>query len=188
MNKNWYWLAAFIVIGILLGVGVLFLITRPPKGFPITLIPAPTTAPITIYISGKIMQPGLYRLPSGSRVNDAILAAGGFSEDANNEALNLAEILEDGEKVDVPGLQKPLSTESITRSVNPAIILVNINSAMVNELDSLPGIGPIIAQAIIDYRDANGPFKKIEDIVDVPRIGQVTFDNIKDLITVGTSP
>jgi len=188
MNKNWYWLAAFMVIGILLGVGVLFLITRPPKGFPITLIPAPTTSPITIYISGEIMQPGLYRLPPGSRVNDAILAAAGFSEDANSEALNLAEILEDGEKVDVPGIQKPLSTESITRSANQPISLVNINSAMVNELDSLPGIGPITAQAIIDYRDANGPFKKIEDIVDVPRIGQVTFDNIKDLITVGTSP
>jgi competence protein ComEA len=188
MNKQWYWLAAFIIIGVLLGVGVLFLVTRPPRGFPITLIPAPTPAPITVYVSGNVNKAGLYALPSGSRVNDAIKAAGGFSGDANPDALNLAEILEDGARVDVPGLISPVMTDSITRSVNPSFTRVNINTASLDQLDTLPQIGPITAQAIIDYRDANGPFATVEDIIDVPRIGQVTFDKIKDLITVGSSP
>ncbi len=188
MNKNWYWLAAFIVVGVLLGVGVLFLITRPPRGFPISLLPAPTQAPITVYVSGNVEQAGLYALPRGSRVNDAIQAAGGFSEGANQEALNLAEVLEDGQQVEVPGVNPPVISGNISKSVSPSIIKVNINSATLDELDTLPEIGPITAQAIIDYRTVKGPFTKIDDIMDVPKIGQVTFDKIKDLITVGTSP
>jgi len=97
MNKTWWWLAAFIIMGVLLGVGILFLVTRPPRGEPIVLLPAPTPAPITVYISGSVNQPGLYALPTGSRVNDAIQAAGGFTGEANTGVLNLAEILEDGE-------------------------------------------------------------------------------------------
>jgi competence protein ComEA len=188
MNKQWYWLVAFIIIGVLLGVGVLFLVTRPPRGVPITLLPAPSPAPISVYFSGKVNRAGLYALPSGSRVNDAIQAAGGFSDDANHEALNLAEILEDGEQVNVPGLNLAVVTDSITRSVDPSLVLVNINTASLEQLDTLPEIGPITAQEIIDYRDANGPFDRIEDIMDVPRIGQVTYEKIKDLITVGTPP
>jgi competence protein ComEA len=75
-----------------------------------------------------------------------------------------------------------------TRSANPSVTLININTASLEQLDTLPEIGPITAQNIIDYRNANGLFKRIEDIQDVPEIGQVTFDKIKDLITVGTSP
>jgi competence protein ComEA len=188
MNKQWYWLTAFIIIGVLLGVGVLFFVTRPPRGFPVTLLPAPSPAPITVYVSGEVNQSGLYDLPAGSRVNDAIQAAGGFSANANSEALNLAEILEDGEQIDVPDLITGITTGDSTRSSNPSLGLVDINTATLEQLDTLPEIGPITAQEIIDYREANGPFAGIEDIMDVPRIGQATFDKIKDLITVGTSP
>jgi len=188
MNKTWWWLAAFIIVGVLLGVGILFLVTRPPRGEAITLIPAPTLAPITVYVSGNVNQAGLYALPSGSRVNDAIQAAGGFTEAANTGILNLAEILEDGEQIDVPGIIPPNPTPGLSRSINPSLTLVDINTATLEQLDTLPEIGPITGQNIIDYRNANGPFTKIEDIQEVKGIGPVTFEKIKDLITVGTSP
>jgi competence protein ComEA len=188
MNKQWYWLAAFIVIGVLLGAGVLFLVTRPPRGAPITLLPAPSPAPITVYVSGGVNHAGLYALPSGSRVNDAIQAAGGLSNDASGGALNLAKILADGEQIDVPILIITTVTGGSSRSNNPSLALVDINTATLEQLDTLPNIGPITAQGIIDYRNTNGPFARIEDIMNVPRIGQATFDKIKDLIMVGTSP
>jgi competence protein ComEA len=187
MDKRWFWLGAFIIIGVLLGTGILFLVTRPPKGNPITLLPAPTPAPITVFVSGKVNQEGLYVLPVGSRVNDAIQAAGGFLGDANSGVLNLAEILEDGEQIHVPGLNTPEVESPIQRGTR-ATELVDINVASLEELDSLPDIGPMTAQDILDYRNANGPFASIEAIMDVPGIGQGKFDSIKDLITVGTSP
>jgi len=188
MNKTWWWLAAFIIVGVLLGVGILFLVTRPPRGEPIALIPAPTPAPISVYVSGNVNHAGLYALPAGSRVNDAIQAAGGFTEDANAGVLNLAEILEDGEQIDVPGIIPADPATSASRSVNPSLTLVDINTATLEQLDTLPEIGPITAQNIIDFRNANSPFARIEDIQDVKGIGAVTFEKIKDLITVGTSP
>jgi competence protein ComEA len=196
MNKTWWWITAFIVVGVLLGLGIIFLVSRPPTGEPVVLLPAPTPAPITIYVRGSVNQPGLYSLPPDSRVNDAIQAAGGFSEQADTGSLNLAEILEDGEQLDVPALPSPslVNREPGLPVVLPTPVLssfpaiVNINKASIEELDTLPEIGPKTAQAIIDYRNANGPFVSIEDILDVKGIGSVTFDKIKDLITVGSSP
>jgi competence protein ComEA len=188
MDKHWYWLAAFIVVGILLGVGVLILVTRPPRGNPITLLPAPTPAPITVYVSGKVNREGLYSLPVGSRLNDAMQAAGGFAEDANSSRLNLAEILVDGEQIDVPEVISPAATGNISKLVDPLSFLVDITTAGLEQLDTLPNIGPITAQDILNYRNTHGQFGKIEDIMDVPGIGQAKFDAMKDLITVETSP
>lgn len=188
MNKSWWWLAAFIIVGVLLGAGVLLLVSRPPRGEPIKLLPAPTQPPLTVYVSGAVNKAGLYTLPSGSRVNDAIQAAGGFTDDANIDILNLAKILEDGEQILVPELISTISTENQTKSINPSFILVNINTATLEQLDTLPEIGPKTAQNIIDYRNVYGLFDRIEDIKDVTGIGPVTFDKIKDLITTGTSP
>lgn len=181
-------MASFIIMGVLLGVGILFLVTRPPRGASIVLRPVPTPVPITVYVSGNVNQAGLYALPAGSRVNDAIQAAGGFTEDANAGVINLAEILEDGERVDVPGILPTDPATGVSRSVNPSLPLVDINTATLEQLDSLPEIGAITAQNIIDFRNANGPFVRIEDIQDVTGIGTVTFEKIKDLITVGTYP
>jgi competence protein ComEA len=185
MNKSWWWLAAFIVVGVLLGAGVLLLVTRPPRGEPIELLPPPTPAPITVYVSGAVNTAGIVNLPPGSRVNDAIRAAGGFSDDANTGVFNLAKLLEDGEQIDVPALISPSGVISGNSTIDPSHV-VDINSATLEELDTLPEIGPKSAQDIIDYRNANGPFIKVEDIQDVPGIGPATFDTIKDLITVGS--
>jgi competence protein ComEA len=188
MDKRWYWLGAFIVVGILLGAGILFLVTRPPRGEPIRLLPPSTEAPLTVYISGEVIKPGLYTLPRGSRVNDALQAAGGFSENADRDALNLAEILSDGQQVNFPRLPAPTLTRDPAQPAPTNPGPVNINTATLEQLDSLPGIGPAIAQDIIDYRVSNGPFSSIEDLLKVTGIGQAKFDAIKDLITVGTSP
>ncbi|NJD60687.1 MAG: competence protein ComEA [Anaerolineales bacterium] len=188
MEKHWYWLGAFIVVGILLGAGVLFLVTRPPWGEPIRLNPPPTAAPITVYVSGKVNQPGLYSLPQGSRVNDAIQAADGFSVDADRNALNLAELLSDGQQINVTGLPDPTPTGWSVRSVPTYAGMINVNTADLAQLESLPGIGPTLAQAILDYRVNYGPFTRIEDVMKVQGVGQAKFEAIKDLITVGTSP
>lgn len=188
MDKHWYWLGAFIVVGVLLGAGVLILVTRPPRGSPITLLPAPTPAPITVYVSGNVNRQGLYALPVGSRINDAIQAAGGFADGANTGVINLASILTDGQQINVPDSYFPPATGIAGLQPNPALVVVNINTASLEQLDTLPDIGPKTAQDILDYRSANGPFENIEDIMDVPGIGPGKFDSIKALITIGTSP
>jgi competence protein ComEA len=188
MNKTWWWQSAFIIVGVLFGVGILFLISRPPRGDPIQLIPAPTESPIMVYVSGAVGKSGLYSFPMGSRVNDAIQAAGGFTENADINFLNLAKLLEDGEQVIVPELISPGTSGSQSLPNYPLLALVNINTATLEQLDTLPEIGPKTAQNIIDYRNANGPFTKIEDVLKVPDVGPATFENIKDLITIGMSP
>ncbi len=180
-------MAAFIVVGVLLAAGVLLLVTRPPRGEPVTLLPAPTPAPITVFVSGSVSQPGLYALPYGSRVNDAIISAGGFSGDADSGAINLAATLQDGEQVAVPARITAVGSPSASQNSNLGQ-LVDINRATLEELDTLPGIGPITAQKIIDYRAANGPFTSTDGLLSVDGIGQATFDKISSLITVGTSP
>jgi competence protein ComEA len=196
MNKTWWWIAAFIVVGVLLGTGVIFLVTRPPRGEPIVLLPAPTPAPITVYVQGGVNRPGLYSLPQQSRVNDAILAAGGLSNNGDTGSLNLAEILKDGDQVSVPTYLNPTvngeksgqATDPPDKPTSSSLTIVNINTASVDELDTLPEIGVKTAQAIIDYRNAHGLFTKIDDILKVQGIGPVTFEKIKDLITIGSPP
>ncbi len=188
MNKISWWSIAYLIVGVLLGTGVIFLVTRPPRGMPVTLLPAPTPAPITIYVSGSVKQAGIYSLPNGSRVNDAILAAGGFSQQANQQAINLAKVLSDGEQINVPAKEATGIVDSLPGLPATSGGLVNLNTATLVQLDGLPEIGPITAQKIIDFRDLHGPFGKIEDLLEVDGIGQATFEKIKDLVTVGTSP
>ncbi len=187
MNKAW-WIGAFIVVGVLLGLGILLLVTRPPRGQPVTLLPAPTPAPIIVYISGSVKQEGIYTLQYGSRVNDAIQAAGGFRDGADTGAINLARLLQDGEQLDVPAILPTLVGGTSSDSALGSNPLVDINTAQLESLDSLPGIGPATAQKIIDYRLVNGAFKTTEELLEVDGIGQATYDKIKDLVTVGKSP
>ncbi len=187
------WGIAFGVACGLLGAGLLLLLTSPPHGEAVPLLPAPTPAPLIVHVTGAVLHPGNWAVPRGSRVNDAILAAGGLLPEADGQALNLAAILEDGQRVFVPikSTPAPVSSEPSTRSSQLEIATptpafpININTATKNDLDALPGIGPSTAEKIITYRNEHGIFVKIEDIQDVPGIGPATFDNIKGLITVG---
>ncbi|MBI5840463.1 MAG: ComEA family DNA-binding protein [Chloroflexi bacterium] len=178
-----------VLAGFILAGGLLF-IMRAPEGQAIILEPAPTDSPIAVHIVGAVPRPGLYEFPEGARVQDAIDAAGGLLATADVEGINLAALLEDGQQLDIPfteGAEVPATSEPELPGSTPppnAEDLVNINTASLEELDALPGIGPTTAQKIIDYRDANGPFAQIEDIMNVSGIGPSTFENIKDLITV----
>lgn len=194
------------LVGVMAGfalAGLLLFISRAPAGEPIMLQPAPTKEPIAVHIIGAVPRPGLYEFAEGARIQDAINAAGGLLTSANVETINLAALLEDGQQLSIPykageepsvtsedgsttdddSLVLPGSTETPDAS-GTDIELVNINTASVEELDSLDGIGPTIAQRIIDYREENGPFQTIEDILNVSGIGPSTFDQIKDQITV----
>lgn len=185
-----------VLIGILVGLllaGGLWLISRGPQGVSVVLRPAPTPDGIVVFVTGAVARPGVYNLPEKSRVGDVIDAAGGFLVDAEKSEFNLAAVVEDGLRIDVPFVANitPEATSPFsiintpTPFGTPAFDLVNINTASLDELDALPGIGPTTAQKIIDYRNQNGPFGSIGDISNVPGIGNSIFENIKDLITVG---
>ena len=167
-----------IVFGILVGLlatGIILLASRP-RGEPVTILPSSTPGQLTIYVSGAVASSGVYTLADGSRVQDAIQAAGGLVPGAEAERINLAALLKDGQQIDVPGI---VSSSHVNAG------RVNINIASVSEFETLPGIGPTMAQAIVDYRIQYGPFLGIQDILNVPGIGQATYERIKDYLTVG---
>ncbi|NTU64791.1 MAG: hypothetical protein HGB05_15685, partial [Chloroflexi bacterium] len=145
----------------------------------------PTPATINVYVSGAVNKPDVYILPLNAIVKDAIAAAGGATEDADLDRINLATRLADQMQVYVPRQGEAAPPPPGGSAPGAAAQKININTASVEELDKLPGIGPSIANAIIDYRTTNGPFKQIEDINAVKGIGDALFEKIKDQITVG---
>lgn len=184
--KSTLYLASGILFGLFLA-AVVWVVARNPGGEPVILRPVPTEKPVIIHITGAVPRPGVYALPEGARVQDAISAAGGFLAEAEKSQLNLAQVVEDGERLDIPFVEgaSPIITTPVPAVVTSTTELVNINTASLEELDTLPGVGPTTAQAIIDYRQENGPFISPEDIVNVPGIGPVSYERMRDLITVG---
>ena len=185
---------AFGVVCGFLGVGLLLLATNQPRGEPIRLSPPPTPAPIIVHVTGAVINPGVYSLRSGSRVKDAIEKSGGLLNDADTTLINLAMLIEDGEQVWVPYQLNDVMDfdKSAVLEDEPTqgqqTRKININTASQIELESLSGIGPVIAKAVIQFRLENGPFKDIEEIQEVSGIGPVTFEKIKPIITVKGPP
>ena len=145
-----------------------------------------STEIIVIHICGAVVNPGVYELPEGSRIFQAIQAAGGFLEEARQDFLNQAAVLSDGIRLYVPTMEE---TENISENIPEGILgensgLVNINTADEEELCTLTGIGSGKAKSIIDYRTKNGNFQKIEDIMNVEGIKDGLFQKIRDSITV----
>jgi len=188
----------YVLLGVLAGfvlAGVLVFVSRAPAGEPIVLQPAPTKTPVEVHVVGAVPRPGLYEFAEGARVQNAIDAAGGLLAEANVDALNLAELLKDGEQLSIPykdgsapqgGTAMPVlpgSTEASPTNASNAD-LINVNTASLEQLDSLPGIGPTTAQKIIDYRTEHGPFSTIDDLDNVSGIGPSTLDQIRALVTV----
>lgn len=196
MNRTQLFRTVFLSIISVAGLFIVYSILKRPDPGPalmtITLQPRPTLDPATptpalinVYVSGAVYKPDVYPLPLGSLVKDAVAKAGGATVDADLDHVNLALKLSDQMQVYVPHKGEAVATPN-SRSGSAAITApININTATLEELDRLPGIGPSIAQAIIDYRTANGPFKTIEDINNVKGIGDALFAKIKDSITVG---
>lgn len=185
----------------LLGMGVLsaLVLSTKQESSSIEILPAEEeqVSEIFIHIAGAVQKPGLYKLSSDSRVNDALSVAGGLASDADrewfNKSVNLAQQLSDGVKLYIPfrnEVDKVGKVEEVDKEIvagaQTSIFTqetqgkININTASISQLDSLSGIGPAYAQRIIDSR----PFSKIEDIMNVTGIGEKTFDKIKDQIAV----
>ena len=151
-----------------------------------------TTAEIIVHIDGEVVKPGIVCLPTEARITDAISAAGGLTELADTSKINLAYSLQDGQKIYIPSINDTQVETYIQNDAGDNVIvqdsssssLININSATQSELDSLPGIGPSTASKIIDYRNKNGDFKNIEDLMNVSGIGEAKFNNIRDYICI----
>ncbi len=180
--------ALALVLGMALAWGMV-LTARTPRGEPIHLKPPPTPPPVVVHVACAVTQPGVYALPPGARVADALQAAGGPQPQANIHALNLAAPLKDGQQICVPWQHDhavgPLPQASATLA--PAA-KVNINTADIAQLEALPGIGPTLAQRIVAYREAHGPFASIDDLVHVPGIGPATLERLRPWITTGVEP
>ena len=139
--------------------------------------------PVGVHVCGAVRRPGLFFLPEGSRVDDAVRAAGGFREDADQEYLNLAAYVEDGEQLEVPTRAESEALRMLREEAQGS--LVNINTADVERLCTLPGIGESRASDIVSYREEFGAFQTPEDIKKVAGIKESLYNKIKDSITVG---
>lgn len=199
---------AYVLIGLLFGfvlAGALILVTRLPDGKPIALEPSPTKTLIMVQVLGDVVHPGVYSFPDGSRVQDALAAAGGLLATVDPNSINLVAKLQDGQQLIIGGGSGvsagstptgpfaviPTTSGPFTviptpggPSITTTTDLIDINTATLTELDTLPGIGPTTAQKIIDYRTQHGPFSNITDIMNVAGIGPATFDRIQNLISV----
>jgi competence protein ComEA len=175
--------------------GTIWVLRRPepPALTIITPTPRPTATltVLVIDVRGAVAKPGVYSLPSGSRVQDALAQAGDLLPNAETRSLNPARKINDGEQIYVPLIGEatpvpPATGKGVqsTAAMKTPIGKININTATIEELDGLPGIGPTIAQRIIDYLSENGSFKQIEDLKKVRGIGDSVFGQIKDLITL----
>lgn len=149
--------------------------------------PSPSPAPVLVHVAGWVRRPGVYELEQGDRVVDAIRAAGGARKGANLDALNLAAPLADGAQVLVPrevAAGAPGSAPATGGAAGGPGGLVNVNTATEAELETLPGIGPVLAAAIVAYRTEHGPFTSVEQLEEVSGIGPATLAEIRDLVTV----
>jgi competence protein ComEA len=177
----------FFMVALGIIAGAVLLVSNRPAPVQITIQPPQPTAtpgptrtpaPITVYVTGAVTQPDqLITLAAGSRVEDAIQSAGGVVDGADLERVNLAALLRDGDQVHVPqvGQTLDLATNSAPRSIA-------INQATVEEIDTLPGIGPELAGRIVAYRDANGPFADLAALDAVEGVGPSVLEDIAPLV------
>lgn len=170
---------AVVAVVVALGAGVVAWRSRPvvdPVAPPTVAAASATPDVIVVAVMGRVHRPGLVEIPAGSRVADAIAAAGGVLPDTDLSTLNLARKLVDGEMVTVGIPDPPGGAAAGGR--------VNLNTATAAELEELPGVGPVLAQRIIDFREKHGGFRSVEELREVPGIGEATFAELEPRVTV----
>ena len=200
--KSWFKLVFGLLLGLLLG-GVILLLAKPATGDAIALIPAPsatpskqpsptqTPEPILVQISGKVVSPGIYPLPQDARLQDLIDLAGGLTADADENRVNGAALLRDGDYFYIPDVDEIIpetaSNSPVKLNVDPDsefVYPLDLNTATQEALESLPGIGPSKAEDILAYRDAHGRFTSVDELVNVSGIGEVTVESLRDYLYV----
>ncbi len=177
------YIAAYATIFGLIAWVLISILNRRAPAQPVILPVPPTPLPLRVHVSGAVAAPGVYDLPPGSIVEDAIAAAGGATAAADLSSLNLARVLRDGDQVTVAET-RPTAAAGEAGAGEAAGQLLNLNTATVAQLETLPGIGPALAQRIVDYRTANGPFASLDDLLNVSGIGPAKVDAIRDLVIV----
>jgi competence protein ComEA len=208
-QRSW-WLGAVagLVVGVV-GTALLLALSRRVGPAPIVIVPpAPTVAPtatgtatptdtpapLAVYVTGAVAAPAVVVVPAGSRAEAAIAAAGGFAADAQAAAINLALPLADGMQLHVPSAATPVALPAVSLAPAPAAGdaldgvdggPLDLNRADAAALDGLPGIGPATAAAIIAFREENGPFGALEDLLNVPGIGPAKLAQLEGLVVVG---
>jgi len=196
------------VVLLIVGLVVAVLVSAlGPRGSAVTIAPEPAPvaqglqgiaasgagATIFVHLLGAVQRPGLYQLREGDRGIDAVAAAGGFADTADQSQLNLARPLSDGEQIYVAAIGETpppgagtVGAGGVSGSGGAGTVAgkVNLNTADLASLDTLPGVGPATAKAIIDWRDANGRFTAVEDLLSVTGIGDKTLAELRNLVTV----
>lgn len=181
--------AASVMSGIWLGRGV------APPATPSVVQPSSgqgpsqaTAAPgtILVHVAGWVAEPGVVSIPRGGRVGDAVAAAGGVRAGADLDGINLADVVVDGEQVSVP---RPGQSEGVDSGPESAGAVtgdgrIRLNDATAAELESLPGVGPVLAERIMDHREASGRFEQVEDLLDVSGIGEAKLAALRDHVVV----
>ncbi|HEX5627872.1 MAG TPA: ComEA family DNA-binding protein, partial [Actinomycetota bacterium] len=185
------------LLAVTIGGAGLWYVRSLPRPVEVAEVPGPGDAPlpaasagpspevvILVDIAGWVRRPGVYEFEEGARVIDAIDAAGGARSGALLESLNLAAPLADGIQILVPRQGETVAPPASGGAAAGVAELINVNTATPTELEELPDVGEVIAQAIVDYRTENGPFTSVDQLLDVSGIGDATLENIRELVTV----
>lgn len=187
-----------LVLTFLAAVGAALWYTRAPSGEPLVIAPPTESATISnaadtnadvrtvkVYLTGGVLRPGVYSVPPDARVDDVVKAAGGLLVDAERERVNLASLVRDGQHIHIPTFRESLSATGSGAPISQgASGRINVNTASAAELEKLPRIGEAIANRIVTYRQANGPFRRVEELKELKLVGQADFEQIKDLVCV----
>lgn len=195
-GRVWAALIGGSLVGIL--IFAVAMIWRGARGETIVLQVQPVDDPnvVRVYVGGEVVTPGLYTLARGSRVAEAIDGAGGVTTAGDTGGFVMAEVIRDADQIIVPARRAvetatqvlPVSGGSGVPTIQPSVprsTMININTASAGELEELPGIGPALAQAIIDHREISGPFQTIDELEVISGISERMVDEMRDLITVG---
>lgn len=181
-----------VIVVALVALGAAVFVTAVTPSGAVTVAPSVAGAPgadsaaavveasVYVHVLGAVAVPGLYRLSGEARVVDAVAAAGGFSDQADPGAVNLARFVTDGEQLRVPTLGE-VEASAVTDSASG---LININSADAAALDSLPRVGPALAQRIVQWREQHGRFRSVDDLLAVTGIGEATLEGLRSLVTL----
>jgi competence protein ComEA len=185
MGSNTRWGVGLCLAAIVIGAGLGLAGNQQPGFESPTASPSSTlqaaSQSISVHVSGWVVSPGVVEVPEGSIVADAIAAAGGARSGAGLDSINLAGPVLAGAQVVVPG---PGGSPPAGSAVAPGDGLISLNRADATQFQDLPGVGPVLAERIVAHREANGPFQAVEDLLDVPGIGEAKLAAIRDLVTV----
>ena len=165
---------------------------QPPESGAVLLAPKPLEGEgedqqewMAVHVAGRVVHPGLVRVGASARVGDAIMAAGGALPDARLGEINLAAPVEDGGRVVVPGPRTGWGVdEAWDGSGQELPDRVNVNRASAQELEEVPGLGPVLARRIVDYRESHGPFREVEDLLDVSGIGEKKLAGLREYVAL----